>query len=779
MTVEAELRRENERLQERLSKFTEAILRINTSLDLNTVLNDVVEIARELTGAHWCFISAFDENEQPLDFVFAGVTPEMQQQLHDWSSSWQLFEHLRDLPAPIRVANLRDYVRRLGMTDSPIPEVAVQGMSMRHRGAHVGIFYLCHEEDGRTFTEEDEKTMVLLGAQAAAAIANARAFREEQQARADLKALIDMSPVGVAVINAVTGKPMMYNREVARIGAKLIEPGQTPDDLLEVFTCRRGDGREYLLSELPLADVLADPDTVRAEEILLTVPQGRQLRALVNATPIPSADGRVTSLMVTLQDLASIEETERRRAEFVSLVGQELRAPLSSIKGSVAALLDVSPGLDSSEIREYSRIIDQQADHMRRLINDLLEIGRIESGTLAVSPRQVELPSLVNQAKETFLGSGSMHAVPVELPSDLPPVIAEPLLIVQVLARLMTSLSQHAQTASTIRIAARLDGIQVAVSVTGEECRLPQERLLHLFRKYTSNGKTAAGIGGGLSLAICKGLIEAHGGRIWVESDETGQGIRFTFTLPTAKVAGGAVSPAANRTAASENDTADSPILIVDEDPQTLGFIRDSLTGAGFRTVVTGDHGEVDGLIRAESPRLVVIDLALSASDGIESMRTVSEVTGAPIIFLSANESDDTIGMALKAGGEDYIVKPFTVNELITRVNVVLHKHSDSKSISLGDLAIDVDRRRVFLKKRLLQLTATEFELLRVLALNIGRVVTYEALIRQVWRGRSNGGPRLVRTYIKRLRQKLGREPGSSIYIVNERGIGYRIGHPE
>ena len=479
-------------------------------------------------------------------------------------------------------------------------------------------------------------------------------------------------------------------------------------------------------------------------------------------------------------DFEASEETERRWAEIVGLVSQELRTPLSSIKGAAAALLDVSPRLDSTEILEYSRIIDQQADDMRRLINDLQEIGRIESGTLTVFSRRVKLSSLVSQAREIFLDSGgATHAVPVELPSDLPLVMAEPLRIAQVLARLMKTLSQHARAASPIRITAIHDGAQVAVSVTGEECRLPSGRLPHLFRKYTGNGKTATGMSGGLSLAICKGLIEAHGGRIWVESDETGRGTRFTFTLPTAEGAGGAVLQPGKRPAGPEGDAADWPVLIVGEDPQTLVFIRDSLTGAGYRTVVTGDHGEVDDLIRSDPPRLVVIDLALSASDGIELMRTLSEVSGAPIIFLSADESDSTIGMALNAGAEDYIVKPFTVNELITRINVALHKHSDSEPISLGDLTIEIDRRRVFLKMRLLQLTPTEFEMLRVLALSIGQVVTYETLIRKVWRGRSNSGDRLVRTYIKKLRRKLGGdESDSPVSIVNVHGIGYRIEIP-
>ena len=119
---------------------------------------------------------------------------------------------------------------------------------------------------------------------------------------------------------------------------------------------------------------------------MLSVPDGRSVTTLVNSTPIHSEDGEVESMVVTIQDLAPLEELERQRAEFLGLVSHELRAPLTSIKGSTTTVLSASPQLDHAETREFFRIIDEQADHMRGLIGDLLDAGRIDSGTLSVAP---------------------------------------------------------------------------------------------------------------------------------------------------------------------------------------------------------------------------------------------------------------------------------------------------------------------------------------------------------------------------------------------------------
>ena len=175
------------------------------------------------------------------------------------------------------------------------------------------------------------------------------------------------------VFDVGTGHPVSLNREARRIVDSLCAPGQSAEQLLEVITYRRADGREIALDQLPLAGALSGAEAVRVEEIALSVPDGRSVTTLINATPIHAEDGAVASVVVTMQDLAPLQELERMRAEFLGMVSHELRVPLTSIKGSAATLLEASSTLERAEMREFFRIIVDQADHMRGLISDLLD----------------------------------------------------------------------------------------------------------------------------------------------------------------------------------------------------------------------------------------------------------------------------------------------------------------------------------------------------------------------------------------------------------------------
>ena len=179
---------ENAALRARISALSAASLRISASLDLETVLNEVVESARALTGARYGAIATIDEAGVPQDFVTSGFTAEEHRKLVEWPDGPRLFEYFRDLPGPLRLADVPDYVRSLGFSPDRLPSRAFQGTPMRHRGVHVGNFYLVEKEGGEAFTDEDEEVLVLFGSQAATVIANARTYRAEQRARTRLEA---------------------------------------------------------------------------------------------------------------------------------------------------------------------------------------------------------------------------------------------------------------------------------------------------------------------------------------------------------------------------------------------------------------------------------------------------------------------------------------------------------------------------------------------------------------------------------------------------------------
>ena len=346
-------------LRGRISQLSAAILRINTSLDPDTVLHEAVKSARLLTAARYSVVTTIDEAGLLQDFVTSGITADERRSLEDWRAGLRLFEHLRDAPAPLRVPNLADYVDSLGYSPYPLLSTSFLATPMRHRDMHVGSFFLAGKEGGEEFTDEDQEILVLFAAQAASAIVNARTYHSEHQTRADLEALVDTSPVGVVVFQARTGTLVSLNLEAKRIVEGLRTSGSSIEELLEVITYRRADGEERALSEFALTRELSSAETVRAEEIVLSVPDGRSVTTLVNATPIHSSDGTLQSVVVTMQDLAPLQEVDRVRAEFLSMVSHELRA---------AAGLD--QGLDRyrarGDARRGSRRDDPFLPHHRR-----------------------------------------------------------------------------------------------------------------------------------------------------------------------------------------------------------------------------------------------------------------------------------------------------------------------------------------------------------------------------------------------------------------------------
>ena len=761
--------------RERFSTLCAAMLRIGGSLDVGTVLQEVVDGARALTRARYGMIATVDERGHPHDFITSGLTAEEHRQLADWTDGPRLFEHLRGLPSPVKIEDAPKYLRSLGYAHRLFDAKVFLGMPMHHRDVHVGSFFLAAEEGGTRFSDEDEEILKLFALQAAAAVTNARTYRDERRARADLEALVETSPIGVVVFDANTGVPVSYNRETERIVGALSDPNEPTEQLLDMVTFRRADGREIALDEFPIAGQLGTGETVRAEEIVLSVPDGRSVAALINATPIADPDGAIVSVVVTMQDLAPLRELEKQRAEFLAMVSHELRAPLTSVKGSTATLLGPGRPLDPAEMVLLFRIIDEQVDRMHALIGDLLDAGRIRAGTLAVAPEANDLAVLVDQARNTFISGGGRHPIRIDIPTNLPRVMADGERVVQVLNNLVTNAARHSPPASAIRIDAELDGTHVAVTVSDQGAGVAPERLALLFREPPDG----TGIHGrGLGLVICKGLVEAHGGRIRAESNGLGLGTGVTFTLPAALEAVAGASRVADGSPHTGFQPGKARVLVLDDDPQTLRLVRDVLGPAGYHTAVTGDPGELPRLLREEQPDLVLLDLVLPGTDGIDLMGRVPELADVPVIFISGYDRAETIAAAFDAGAVDYIVKPFSPTELTARVGAALRRNLGPKRFTLGRLEVRHEERRVTLGSRHVPLTAKEYEVLRVLALNAGRVMTHDALLRRVWGEPGRNDRVLLRTVVRKLRAKLGDDATHPTYIFNERGVGYRMAGP-
>ena len=776
--------------EDRLSRMAEACLRIASNLDIDAVLQGVIDGARSLTGARYGALVSFDGSGGIRDLVTSGMTPEERRRMGALPKGLGLLGHLNQVPRPLRLSDIASHPSAVGFPKNHPPMKTFLGAPIRHLGEPVGNIYLTEKEGGGEFTPEDEDTLVLFAAQASMAIANARIHEEQRKAKADLEALINVSPVGVLVFDAKTGDLVSVNEETRRIVGRLNTPGRSLNQLLEVMALRTMDGRDIPLDELPTAKALRSGETVLGDEVVIHLPDGRVVTTLVNARPIYGEDGEAVSVVATMQDITQLEEIKSQRTEFLGMVSHELRTPLSAIKGSAASVLGATYPLDPAETRQFLRIIDEQADQMRYLINDLADMTQIESGTLSISPEPTGLEDLVERAREAFLSEGATNSIAVDAAPGLPMVMADRTRMFQVLKILLTNASERSPESSAIRVSVSPEDVYVAVSVEDKGRGVSADLIPHLFNAFSrTDGRNKGRRNGieGLGLAICKGVVEAHGGRISEESGGPGRGARFTFTVPVVdetvyRAESGSSQPAAALSRQAGRGRA--RILAVDDDPEARRYIRNILSEADFTPVVTGDPEDIERLMGVEQPHLVLMDMTLSWDGGVELMERIRRISDAPVIFVSRYGSGQNMDRAFELGAADYVVKPFTPTELVARIKAAVRRraspvqHGFSEPFVMGDLTIDYSGRVVTVAGRRVKLTATEYRLLFELSSAAGRVLTHEQLLRLVWGTLHSGDTRIVRAYVKQLRQKLGDDARQPAYIFTEPRVGYRMANP-
>ena len=225
----------------------------------------------------------------------------------------------------------------------------------------------------------------------------------------------------------------------------------------------------------------------------------------------------------------------------------------------------------------------------------------------------------------------------------------------------------------------------------------------------------------------------------------------------------------------------DRRILIVDDEERMVRFIRLNLEHDGFQVLEAFNGTEAINKIRSNLPDLVLLDVMMPDMDGFEVLRIVREVSRVPVIMLTAKGEEEDRVRGLEMGADDYITKPFSPRELVSRVRAVLRRTEMVESPTHGPievddrLKIDFDRREVWVEGRLVQLRPTEYRLLYHLVKNAGWVLTHDQILTKVWGYEYRDEPHYVRLYINYLRQKLEKDPANPKYILTERGVGYRF----
>lgn len=221
-------------------------------------------------------------------------------------------------------------------------------------------------------------------------------------------------------------------------------------------------------------------------------------------------------------------------------------------------------------------------------------------------------------------------------------------------------------------------------------------------------------------------------------------------------------------------------ILVVDDEPQILRALRATLHGAGYTVDVAATAEEALTAAAAHPPEAVILDLVLPDGNGTDVCRELRTWSHAPVIVLSAVGEERQKIAALDAGADDYVTKPFSVDELLARLRAVLRRRTSEQEpvVTIGDLQIDIAQRIVTVRGERVKLSPHEFDLLRVLAQNRGKLLTHRVLLREVWGPAYQVEAHYLHVYVSHLRKKIEPDPSSPRYLLTEPGAGYRLVDP-
>jgi hypothetical protein len=280
----------------------------------------------------------------------------------------------------------------------------------------------------------------------------------------------------------------------------------------------------------PFSQTLSVVSGTPEREYLIGRADGTEVWVAARASFRRDGAGRIEQAVVTLRNIGRRRRLERARADLISTVSHEIRSPLTSIKGFTSTLLHRWERFNDEQKQLMLRTINADADRVTRLLGDLLDVSRLEAGRLELKRQEVDLVAVATEVVLRLRLEAEHHALEVSFPDEFPKVTADPGKIEQVLVNLVENAVKYT-TAGTIRVGGEDAAREVVVRVSDEGEGIPAQHVPHIFTKFYRRGHGERRSGTGLGLYICSGIVEAHGGRIWVERSNE-HGTVFAFTLP-------------------------------------------------------------------------------------------------------------------------------------------------------------------------------------------------------------------------------------------------------
>jgi GAF domain-containing protein/anti-sigma regulatory factor (Ser/Thr protein kinase) len=638
--------------------LNEAARTLHRTLDVKRLLPDAAGTLGRTFGASHVGIVLFDEPAAGSSAVITwGAWPE--------ATVRTLAEPLRRREAPVLIP---DSGARPDLAALGLPGRGPQGLAafpVRGRSRVLGGLVLRFAAP-HALPEAETRLLSAYADQLAMALDNAVLFEEAENQRTQLEQVFASTSDGFLVLDLTRHVVALNQQGGVLLGVPPREVIGRPFSGLVARLDRTMDWEAG--GGTALATAIERGGEPAAGDLTMRRPERRTLHWLT--TPTRDLLGAPVGVTVTLRDVTREREIDSMKTEFVSTVSHELKTPLSSIKGSLNLLLsDGGLVLDETQ-RHLLDISLKNTDRLIRLINNILDISKIEAGRIQLELDLHRPEGFIEMAVEGIRSVAEARGVIVtrEIAPELPALRVDFDRMVQVVTNLLSNAIKFSPENGQVTVGARRAGEETLIWVRDQGRGIAPEDAARLFQKFQQLESGGSGrLGGtGLGLAICRGIVEEHGGRIGVES-RPGEGATFTVRLPLPGLT--PTAPAGPAAAPGRPSAAPPLVLVVDDEADVRALLRDQLEMGGFRVLEAGRVLDAVELARQRRPDAITMDLMLPDLDGFEAIRLLREqpeTRDTPVVVLSAIEVEPRDPRAL--GATVCLTKPFAAADLIAAI---------------------------------------------------------------------------------------------------------------
>ncbi|MBC7262974.1 MAG: PAS domain S-box protein [Chloroflexi bacterium] len=425
------------------------------------------------------------------------------------------------------IPNLR-YRLELATTAAGIGLRQVVALPLSIEDELIGVIYVFRAFD-TAFSTNDRKVLASFADQAAIAVRNASLYQAVDEERRRLDAILRHSADGIMILDSQRRIETM-NHALARM------TGWLPEEAIgqpcqRVLALRNRQGVDLCASQCPLRDVYGR-ETLHVEGEIVR-PEGVTTSVSITYTPLFDASGELVNIIGNVQDITRFREAEEMKSTFISAISHELKTPVALIKGYAGTLRREDAQWDTATLREGLSIIEEEAEHLDHLINNLLDASRIQAGTLKLQLSEVNLSQIAAKVVERFQTQTKIHQIYLNFPSDYPFVLADEERMREVFGNLLSNAIKYSPDGGDIIVGGWADKNWVYAYVADQGVGISAKEQARLFEPFyrVDSVTTRRTHGVGLGLFLVRAIVEGHGGRVWVESTP-GKGSTFTFMLP-------------------------------------------------------------------------------------------------------------------------------------------------------------------------------------------------------------------------------------------------------